>query len=267
MTTVLKLGGELLEDAAAMHKMAAAVAKMAVRERVVVVHGGGRAIDAELRVRGLEPRFADGLRITDAPALQTVVSVLAGRTNTAFVAALNAAGVAAVGLTGADAAIGLSRRSATLTTTSGAKVDLGLVGLPVKAPMRLLTDLTSLGYVPVVASIGMTPTGELLNVNADTIAGHLAAALAATRLIIAGGTAGVLTASGATIESLTVDGIDRMIDSGEAHSGMVAKLMACRNALTRGVEQVAIVSGRDAADFDRAPGTRISGSVAVAELS
>ncbi|HEY0874503.1 MAG TPA: hypothetical protein VGD94_13610, partial [Vicinamibacterales bacterium] len=88
MTTVLKLGGELLEDAAAMKAMAAAIGRLAARERVVVVHGGGRAIDAELRARGLEPHFVDGLRVTDAAALETVVSVLAGRTNTAFVAAL-----------------------------------------------------------------------------------------------------------------------------------------------------------------------------------
>ena len=90
MTTVLKLGGELLENTAAMKAMATAVQRLAVRGRVVIVHGGGRAIDAELRARGLEPTFVDGLRITDEAALDTVVSVLAGRTNTAFVGALHA---------------------------------------------------------------------------------------------------------------------------------------------------------------------------------
>lgn len=267
MTTVLKLGGELLDDAAAMRTMAAAVRALAARGAVVVIHGGGRAIDAELRARGLEPRFVDGLRITDEAALETVVSVLAGRTNTAFVAALNAAGVRAVGLTGADAGIGLSRRARTFTSAAGTEVDLGLVGQPVNASTQLLADLTALGYVPVVASIGMTVEGELLNVNADTIAAHFAGAVAATRFIIAGATAGVLTASGALIETLTLDGIDRMIGSGEAHSGMVAKLTACREALTHGVQEVAIVSGRDAVDFDAAPGTWITRSAAVAELA
>ena len=92
MATVLKLGGELLEDAAAVRAAAEAVVRLASREPLVVVHGGGRAIDAELRLRGLTPRFADGLRVTDGPTLDTVVSVLAGRTNTALVAAIGASG-------------------------------------------------------------------------------------------------------------------------------------------------------------------------------
>src|SRR5215207_1235189 len=192
MTTVLKLGGELLEDAAAMQAMAAAILTLASREQVVVIHGGGRTIDAELRARGLEPKFVDGLRITDAAALETVVSILAGRTNTAYVGALHGCGVRAVGLTGADAGIGLSRVAERLTTVAGDQVDLGLVGEPAGGPAVLLQDLAGLGYVPVVASIGVTPDGSLLNVNADTMAGHLAGAIGARRLIIAGGTAGVL---------------------------------------------------------------------------
>lgn len=257
MTTVLKLGGELLEDAAAMTGMARLVASLASRGRLVVVHGGGRAIDVELRGRGLEPRFVDGLRVTDAAALESVVSVLAGRTNTAFVAALQAAGVRAVGLTGADAAIGLSERAPVFTTAAGVPVDLGLVGQPVETRATLLQELTGLGYVPVVASIGITAGGALLNVNADTLAGHLAGVLDATRLIIAGATPGVLDRDGATITSLTLDGVNAMIGSGEAHSGMIAKLTACRAALERGVGDVAIVSGRGVTDLGSAPGTRV----------
>src|SRR4029079_1135581 len=116
MTTVLKLGGELLEDGAAMQSAAAAIVALAATGPLVVVRGGGRAIDAELRARGETPRFVDGLRITDAAALDAVVSVLAGRTNTACVAAIGAAGGRAVGLTGADGRIGLSRRAAPLRT-------------------------------------------------------------------------------------------------------------------------------------------------------
>lgn len=255
--TVLKLGGELLEDMAAMRAMAAAISNLAASTAVVVVHGGGRAIDAELRVRGLEPRFVDGLRITDAPALDTVVAVLAGRTNTAFVGALVAAGVGAVGLTGADAGIGLSDRAAPLVTVAGETVDLGLVGQPSGAPATLLTDLAGLGYVPVIASIGVAADGTLLNVNADTLAGHLAGAVGAERLVIAGGTAGVLDKSGATIAALTLDDVDAMIASGEAHSGMVAKLVACRGAIAAGVEGVSIVSGRGVTDFNNAAGTQV----------
>jgi acetylglutamate kinase len=257
MTTLLKLGGELLEDAAAMRAMAAAVRALAGTQRVVVVHGGGRAIDAELRVRGLEPTFVDGLRVTDAPTLDTVVAVLAGRTNTAFVGALHAAGVRAVGLTGADAGIGLSTLAPAFTSAAGGTVDLGLVGQPVSGPVTLLQDLTALGYVPVIASIGVTAAGALLNVNADTLAGHLAGALRADRLVIAGGTAGVLDGSGATIAAMTLDDVESMIASGAAHSGMVAKLAACRAALSTGVTDVAIVAGRGTIDLDTATGTRV----------
>ena len=257
MTTLLKLGGELLEDAAAMRAMAIAVRKLANTQQLVVVHGGGRAIDAELRVRGIEPRFVDGLRVTDGPTLDSVVSVLAGRTNTAFVGALHAAGVRAVGLTGADAGIGLSHLAARFTSAAGESVDLGLVGQPEGGSVTLLQDLTALGYVPVIASIGVTSEGTLLNVNADTLAGHLAGAIRADRLLIAGGTSGVLDAAGATIAAMTIDDVDAMIASGTAHSGMVAKLTACRAALAAGVNDVAIVSGRSTIDFDSAEGTRV----------
>jgi acetylglutamate kinase len=174
-----------------------------------------------------------------------------------FVGALHSVGVRAVGLTGADAGIGLSEIAAHFTSAAGQNVDLGLVGQPAGGPVTLLQDLTTHGYVPVIASIGVTADGTLLNVNADTLAGHLAGALGADRLLIAGGTAGVLDAAGATIASMTTDDVDAMIASGEAHSGMVAKLTACRAALAAGVNDVAIVNGRGVMDFDSAPGTRV----------
>jgi acetylglutamate kinase len=261
MIDVLKLGGELLEDAAAIGQTAGAIVRAASAGPLVVVHGGGRAIDAELRARGAEPRFVDGLRVTDGAALDAVISVLAGRNNTALVAAIGAAGGRAVGLTGADACIGLSTRAGLFSTVSGEQVDLGLVGRLESVDVSLLRDLAGLGYIPVVASIGVTATGELLNVNADTLAGHLAAALRASRLTIAGGTAGVLDAQGATIARLTAEEMDRMIASGTAHSGMIAKLAACRRALDAGVAEIAIVSGRGVMDFTTASGTRIRSTV------
>jgi acetylglutamate kinase len=258
MTTVLKLGGELLEDAAAIQGVVAAAMRLAARGPMIIVHGGGRAIDAELRARGQEPRFVDGLRVTDAAALDAVICVLAGRNNTALVAAIAAGGGRAVGLTGADGFVGRATRANTSTAVSGERVDLGLVGQPDTPDVRLLQDLMSLGYIPVIASIGITAAGDLLNVNADTLAGHLAGALGARRLIIAGATKGVLGTDGQTIENLTPDDIDRMTASGEAHSGMIAKLAACRRAIDRGVHEVAIVSGRNVSDFEGAPGTRIA---------
>ena len=257
MITVLKVGGELLEGAQAIREVAAAAARLAARGPLVIVHGGGRAIDAELRARGIEPRFVDGLRITDAASLDVVVSVLGGRNNTALVAALNGAGVRAVGLTGADAGIGLSERAPLFTATNGEQVDLGLVGQPVDSRPRLLSDLVRDGYVPVIASIGIDAEGTLLNVNADTLAAHLAGSIGARRLIIAGGTAGVLDADGRPIAELSLDRVDEMIASGEAHSGMVAKLVACRGAVARGVTEVSIVCGRSTCDFTEAKGTHL----------
>jgi acetylglutamate kinase len=257
MSTILKLGGELLEDAAAVRSAAEAIVRLSAAGPLVVVHGGGRAIDAELRARGESPRFVDGLRITDAAALDTVVSVLAGRTNTALVAAIGAAGGRAVGLTGADGRIGLSRQAAPLRTVAGELADLGLVGEPHGTDASLLRDLLGLECIPVVASIGVDANGVLLNVNADVLAAHLATIMPAKRLIIAGGTAGVLDADGKTVPELQVDAIDAMMASGVAHSGMVAKLGACRLAFTSGVTDISIVAGRGVSDFTTAAGTRL----------
>src|SRR5580765_7879182 len=187
-TTLLKLGGELLDDAAAVRTAAEAIVRLASATSLVVVHGGGRAIDAEIRARGNTPTFVDGLRITDQAALDAVVSVLAGRTNTTLVAAIGAAGGRAIGLTGADGRIGLSTRTGTFTTVSGQTVDLGLVGHPDGTDGSLLADLLRINCIPVIASVGVTREGTLLNVNADTIAAHLAGLLRADRLVIAGAT-------------------------------------------------------------------------------
>jgi acetylglutamate kinase len=254
--TVLKLGGELLDAAAAVRSAADAIVRLARRSPVVVVHGGGRAIDAELRTRGSQPSFVDGLRITDPPALDAVVSVL-GRTNTSLVAAIGAAGGRAVGLTGADGLIGLSTKAGAFTTVAGQTVDLGLVGQPDGIDASLLADLLHISCIPVVASIGVSRDGDLLNVNADTLASHLAGIIGAGRLIIAGATAGVLDRNGALIPALSLDAVDQMIASGDAHSGMVAKLTACRAALTAGVREVTVVSGRGVDDFGQAVGTVI----------
>jgi acetylglutamate kinase len=257
MATVLKLGGELLEDADALGCAAAAIVRLAAGGPVVVVHGGGRAIDAELRRRGIAPRFADGLRVTDEATLDAVVSVLAGRTNTALVAAICARGGRAVGLTGADASLGVADRARPLATVNGEQVDLGLVGEPAESDVSVVTDLLRLGYTPVVASIGLGRDGSLLNVNADTFAAHLSARLRARRLIVAGTTAGVLDQAGVTIPVLTGDQVAQLTASGTAHSGMVAKLTACGRALAGGVGEVSIVAGRGVEDYEHAAGTRM----------
>lgn len=242
---VLKLGGELLEQPQDVDRVARAIAALARRAALVVVHGGGKEIDAALASAGIPKQQVDGLRITDAATLDVVVAVLAGAINTRLVAAIRAAGGRPVGLTAADATVATVKRAAPITTVAGDRVDLGLVGAPVAngAP-ALLTDLAAGGYVPVVACIGATRDGQLMNVNADTLAAHLAAALGAARLVIAGGTPGVLDDQGRTIGRLTTRDAGRLITAGTANKGMVAKLQACRSALRRGVGDVVIANGR-----------------------
>ena len=244
---VLKVGGELLEDRAHLATVVGALAGIvAGGAPVVVVHGGGKEIDAALKTAGLEKRQVDGLRITDEATLDVVVAVLAGAVNTRLVAALSTAGVAAVGLTGADAGCGLSAAAPPHQAVDGRIVDLERVGVPESgADMRLLQTLTAERFVPVVACIGLGRDGRLFNVNADTFAGHLAARLGARRLVIAGTTPGVLDAGGATLPVLGADAIARLVSDGTATAGMIAKLRACEDALANGVDDVVIVDGRD----------------------
>ena len=264
---VLKLGGELLEQPHDIEKVARGIADLAKDVRLVVVHGGGKEIDAALARAGIQKVQVDGLRVTDAATLDVVVSVLAGAINTRLVAAVRKAGGRPVGLTGADVGVVSLKRAAPIQTTAGQKVSLGLVGLPVNngAP-QLLTTLTGDGYVPVVACIGSGKDGQLLNVNADTLAAHLAVSLRAERLVIAGGTTGVLDASGQTIAQLDSAAAKRLVKHGTANAGMVAKLDACRAALRGGVKDVLIVNGRSArigALAERAQSTGLSAGTRV----
>jgi acetylglutamate kinase len=250
---VVKFGGELLEDRAHLTTVVSALGNIAARRPVVVVHGGGREIDAALKVAGIEKRQVDGLRITDEATLGVVVAVLAGTVNTRFVAALNTAGVAAVGLTGADGLCGLSETAPTHTATDGRSVDLGCVGIPTGAgDTKLLDTLVRAGYVPVLACIGIGADGRLFNVNADTLAGHLAAQLGARRLVVAGATAGVLDGGGRTLTTLDPSAVATLVGDGTATAGMIAKLRACEHALAGGVDDVVIVDGRDRAALESA---------------
>jgi acetylglutamate kinase len=242
---VLKLGGELLEQPADMQRIARGIRTLAAQASLAVVHGGGREIDAALALAGIPKRQVDGLRVTDAPTLDAVVAVVAGSINTRLVAAVRQAGGSPVGLTGADAGVAVMKRAAPIVSTAGESVDLGLVGTPAPgSDPTLLVDLMAKGYVPVVACVGATKRGELLNVNADTLASLLAARLKAARLVIAGGTAGVLDGDGRTIARLTARDAAKLVKTGTANKGMVAKLQACREALKQGVGDVLVANGR-----------------------
>jgi acetylglutamate kinase len=244
--TLVKFGGELLEEPRRLQRIARAVVDAAQRGPVIVVHGGGREVDAEMARVGLHKQAVDGLRITTAESLEIVLGVLAGRVNTRFVAALQRAGGQAVGLTGVDAGTTTVNRARRYRATDGSSVDLGFVGVPTGlGDPVLIRDLTKLGYIPVVGSIAADEGGRLFNVNADSLAGDLAARTKAAQLVIAGTTAGVLNADGRTIPVLANDdqGIEALIRDGQASAGMVAKLLACRVALEGGVRRVAIVDG------------------------
>jgi len=247
---VVKLGGELIETKDKLKAIGRAIASAAKKNRLVVVHGGGREIDAALAQVGIPKRHVDGLRVTDEDTLNIVVSVLAGSINTRFVAAINAAGGKAIGLTGADAGVAPVKKAAPHKATSGETVDLGMVGMPLPLPAQaskspgVLEVMCRAGYVPVIACVSASKDGQLFNVNADTLAGYLAGRLKAKRLVIAGATAGVLDKKNETIARLDKERIDKLVKSGTANAGMVAKLAACQAALKGGAKNVVIVDGR-----------------------
>jgi acetylglutamate kinase len=267
---VVKFGGELLEQPDDVGRVVAAIAAAAPHGPLVVVHGGGREIDAALKTAGIEKRQVDGLRVTDDATLDVVIAVLAGTVNTRLVAALSSAGVRAVGLTGADGRCGLSDVAAPHRAVDGRIVPLGRVGVPSRnADVSVVAALIAERFVPAIASIGIAADGSLLNVNADTFAGRLAERVGARRLVIAGTTAGVLDGRGATIGVLAPAEIEQLIGGGTATAGMIAKLRACADALAAGVGDVVIVDGRNQSALtaavleDTPPGaTRIVSAVA-----
>lgn len=256
---VVKFGGELVESPERLRAVGEALAALAAERPLVVVHGGGREIDTELARRGVTKHAVDGLRITDAPTLDAVVAVLGGTINTRLVAHLVGVGLRAVGLSGVDAALARSARAAAHVTASGARVDLGLVGEPLDtADAGVVSHLVAGGYVPVIASLGISEAADILNVNADTLAAHVAAAIGAGELVLAGGTAGVLDGAGQTIAALTPEDAHALMQDGTASAGMVAKLRAATSARARGVAVVSIVDGRSADAILSRRGTRVA---------
>lgn len=243
--SVLKIGGELLESQADLNLIVGHVRTARTHGPLVVVHGGGRELSAELGRRGATPKMIDGIRVTDDHALSAAISVLGGTINTRLVAALGASGVRAVGLTGVDGGLLRARRVPRLRSRSGAMVDLGHVGQPLPSrKSSLLRLLCDDGWVPVVASLGVAADGSVLNVNADVAAAHLAIALRASRLLVLGATDGVFGADGATMATLSHAAAEALVDSGTARDGMAAKLEACTRASACGVEDVRILDGR-----------------------
>ncbi len=225
--TVVKLGGSTLgAHDTSLHDIAAARRE---GRRIVVVHGGGAAISAWLARLGIEASFVRGLRVTDAASLDVVVAVLAGLVNKQLVAELGAFGAPAIGLSGADGLVLQARRY---------DDELGFVGKIHQVNPAPLEELLRLGYLPVIAPIAIDTSGlassQLLNTNADTAAGEIAAALHAERLVFLTDVDAVLDAEKRPLAHLTPDKATELIASGAAAGGMIPKLEAAVRAAGAG---------------------------------
>ncbi|WP_273522800.1 acetylglutamate kinase [Rhodosalinus sediminis] len=233
---VIKLGGNAMGDDAAMEEFARDVVLMRmVGVNPVVVHGGGPMINAMLDRLGVVSEFVGGKRVTDAATIEVVEMVLSGRLNKRIVHAIGAQGGRAVGLSGKDAG---------LMTCDRTDPALGFVGTPAEVNADLLRDLFDKGIVPVIAPIGAGRDGETFNVNGDTAAGAIAAALEADRLLLLTDVAGVKNAAGEVQEQLSAETIREMTEAGVIAGGMIPKTETALAAIEGGVRGVVILDGR-----------------------
>lgn len=226
---VVKLGGSVLDDASARPHLRDLALLHGAGVRVTVVHGGGAAVSGLMERLGREPRFVDGLRVTDDATMELVEMALAGRANKRLVAALQAAGAPAVGISGLDG--GLLRAAPHPDARR-----LGRVGRPDGADPGLLSSLHRDGYLPVVAPVAGDEEGGSWNVNADAAAGALAAAVRAARLVLVTDVPGVRGPDGGeVVPELGPDAARGLVESGVAARGMAPKLEACASAVESGV--------------------------------
>jgi acetylglutamate kinase len=248
-TVVVKYGGHAMGD----DTLAAAFARDIVLMRqvginVIVAHGGGPQIGAMLDRVGVKSEFIDGLRVTTTEAVEVVEMVLSGQVNKSIVAQITSEGGRAVGLSGKDG--GLIRVKKLVRTkkepdSSIEKVlDLGFVGEPEQVDPYILEAMSDKGIIPVVAPIGWDADGSTYNINADTVAGTLAGALNASRLLMLTDVSGVLDKSGALMPELTVAQCQNLQKDGTISGGMIPKVETCIDAVKQGVEGAVIIDGR-----------------------
>ena len=236
---VIKYGGHAMTEPALANIFASDIVLLKqVGINPVVVHGGGPQIGNMLEKLNIKSQFIDGLRVTDQASIEIVEMVLSGTINKHIVAAINAAGGSAVGLSGRDAHL---IRAKKLTSPKG---DLGLVGEPTNVDPHVLSTLEAAGVIPVVAPVGTGSNGEILNINADTAAGAIAGAVRAARLLMLTDVPGVLSKNGSLIENLSVDEVRELIQDGTIHGGMIPKLETCIQAIEQGIEAAVVLDGR-----------------------
>ncbi|KIT16395.1 Acetylglutamate kinase [Jannaschia aquimarina] len=235
-TVVIKLGGHAMGSDEGMASFARDVVLMqTVGINPVIVHGGGPMINGMLARLGVESRFVNGKRVTDAETVSVVEMVLSGQVNKRIVQALNAAGGRAVGLSGKDA---------DLMVCEPDDPELGFVGRPVRMNADFLQDLGRAEMIPVIAPIGTGEKGETFNVNGDTAAGAVAGAMKADRLLLLTDVAGVKGADGEVVTELTAPQVRQMTVDGTIAGGMIPKTQTALDALEDGTRAVVILDGR-----------------------
>lgn len=233
---VVKFGGNAMGNDAEMDSFARDIVLLRqVGVNPVVVHGGGPMINDMLERLNVPTEFKDGKRVTDAATVEVVEMVLSGRVNKRIVQAINAQGGRAVGLSGKDA---------NLMICDQADADLGFVGEPAKIDPSVLKNLFEDDMIPVIAPLGLGRNGETFNVNGDTAAGAIAAALQADRLLLLTNVAGVKNADGDLVTELTAAEIEDMTAEGTIAGGMIPKTETALNAVRAGVRACTIVDGR-----------------------
>ena len=248
-TIVVKYGGHAMGDTEIADLFARDVVLLKqVGINPVVVHGGGPQIGQMLERLKIKSSFIDGLRVTDQATVEIVEMVLSGSINKELVAAVNRAGGRAVGLSGKDAdlirARKLTRKRADPDSHIEKVLDLGFVGEPYAVDAPVLDHFAKSDIIPVIAPIGVGTGGETYNINADTAAGAVAAAVKATRLLLLTDVVGVLDADKKLVQELAVADAKAMIAAGTISGGMIPKVETCVEAVEGGVEAAVIIDGR-----------------------
>jgi acetylglutamate kinase len=233
---VIKYGGHAMEADELKDSFAQDVALLKyVGMHPVVVHGGGPQIDAAVKQAGIEPRFVRGLRVTDAATMDIAEMVLVGKINSEIVTLLNRHGGHAVGLSGKDGELIVARKRK-------APEDLGFVGDVVGVNARVIESLQ--GFIPVIAPVACDRDGVTYNINADLVAGKIAEALRAEKLILLTDVEGVKDRQGALVDTLSADAATEMLRDGTVAGGMIPKIECCLEAIRGGVRQAHVIDGR-----------------------
>jgi acetylglutamate kinase len=248
-TMVIKFGGHAMGDETLAETFAQDIVLLKqVGINPVVVHGGGPQIAEMLERLGIKTEFVDGLRVTDRKTVDVVEMVLSGSINKRIVSSINAAGGTAVGLSGKDGSLIEARKLERRTPHSDSNIerilDLGFVGTPTRINPHTLEILEKSDIIPVVAPIGAGEDGETYNINADTVAGALAGALRAGKLIMLTDVTGVMDEKGEIINRLTPASAQSLLDRGAITGGMIPKLETCLEAVQNGTQAAHILDGR-----------------------